>query len=101
MVPGWNGQGSCQACPDEIFVMRPDGSDQTQLTSDVEKGGGVTGAVEPSWSPDGSRIVFKREFANRGNELVVISVRSRRERVLRAPNGNDPVWGSRGIAYVY
>lgn len=101
MVPGWNGRGSCGPCADEILVMRPDGSDQLQLTNDADKGGGVTTAVEPSWSPDGSRIVFTREFADRGNELVVISVRSRRERVFRALNGNDPVWGPRGVAYVY
>ena len=36
----------------EIYVMHPDGSDQTRLTDDG------TSAGFPAWSPDGTRIAF-------------------------------------------
>jgi Tol biopolymer transport system component len=38
----------------ELYVMAPDGSEQTRLTEDES---GVSG---PSWSPDGERLLFAR-----------------------------------------
>jgi TolB protein len=44
----------------EIFVMRPDGSDVTQLTDGML-------ATQPAWSPDGSMIAFARLAAGDRN----------------------------------
>lgn len=41
-------------CNSEIYTMNPDGTGQTRLTTSA-------GAdLEPAWSPDGQKIVFKR-----------------------------------------
>lgn len=40
---------------DDIWVMDSDGSDKHPLTTAAQRGGGT-----PTWSPDGSRIVFVR-----------------------------------------
>jgi Tol biopolymer transport system component len=39
-----------------IYLVRPDGTGLTQLTDNDD--GGATNAFGPSWSPDGTRIVF-------------------------------------------
>lgn len=41
--------------PSNLFTVRPDGSDITQLT---EFGAGETRAVLPTWTPDGAQIIF-------------------------------------------
>ncbi|MFM2071533.1 MAG: hypothetical protein RLZZ623_1796 [Actinomycetota bacterium] len=41
--------------PSNLFTIRPDGSDVTQLT---QFGAGETRAVQPTWTPDGTRIIF-------------------------------------------
>lgn len=48
----------------------------------------------------GSRIVFERDLNGPYNELVLVSVRTRRERMLLRVRGGDPVWGKAGIAYL-
>jgi Tol biopolymer transport system component len=45
----------------ELFTVHPDGSGMTQLTHCVERCGSSNGAAGPSWSPDGSSIVFGRD----------------------------------------
>ncbi len=43
----------------EIFTMRPDGSEKTQLTSlNIQRARISTDPPRPRWSPDGSRIAF-------------------------------------------
>ncbi|HEU5215834.1 MAG TPA: hypothetical protein VFU30_09860 [Gaiellaceae bacterium] len=87
--------------PYDIYVMRTDGTDVTRLTHDAARPRSpVLRAIEPSWSPDGSRLVFTRQFSDRPNDaLAVVSVRSGRERTLHVA-GDHPVWGRQGIAYV-
>lgn len=41
--------------PSDIYIMNPDGSNQVRLTTDAANEG------EPVWSPDGTRIAFRRE----------------------------------------
>lgn len=103
MAPGWNGQGACPSgsCTFEVWVMNADGSDQRRLTSDGEAGGAAPNACcteEPSWSPNGRALVFVREFGSSPPELVVVSARGGKEKLLHA-TGDDPVWGRHGIAY--
>lgn len=106
--PVWSPDGKSIAFADEpggwddpelldIYVMHPDGTDVKRITYDSERPS-VFRADEPSWSPDGSRIVFVRELGN-GPELAVVSVGSRREMTLPA-SGEDPAWGKAGILYV-
>ncbi|MFL5799987.1 MAG: hypothetical protein ACJ77A_18920 [Actinomycetota bacterium] len=45
----------------ELFTVRPDGSGTTQVTHCAENCQDSVGAIEPSWSPDGSSIVFGRD----------------------------------------
>jgi Tol biopolymer transport system component len=41
--------------PSNLYTVRPDGSDVAQLT---DFAAGQTRAVQPSWTPDGDRIIF-------------------------------------------
>jgi Tol biopolymer transport system component len=57
--------------------MRADGTEQNQLT--------VCGGEEPSWSPDGTMIVYTKYLDNGSPEngvLWLIDVRSRTEKQL-------------------
>ena len=77
----------------ELFVMRSDGSNVRQLTrSDGQEG-------SPSWSPDGSRIVFTRAVPN-GNRSAVYTIRAdgtglTRIRAATAAYGG-PAWSPDG-----
>ena len=54
--------------PSEVYVMNADGTNQTRLTHS-EKGD----AIDPRWSPDGSRIAYVRVPEGRdGNGPQVI-----------------------------
>jgi TolB protein len=54
--PSWRGNRITfsSGSPSEIYVMNSDGSNRTKLTNV----GGWSGASEPSFSPDGSKIAF-------------------------------------------
>lgn len=59
----------------EIFVMKADGSDVRQITDNE------VSDHSPSWSPDGSRIVFVRQ-RGRNTDLWIVAVAHRMERRL-------------------
>ena len=54
--PAWSPAGiifsSSRAAPDQLYVVRPDGSGLRRLTT------GPTQNLDPSWSRDGTRFVF-------------------------------------------
>jgi Tol biopolymer transport system component len=60
--PGTNGKIAFKSgTPDEIWTMNADGTDRTQLTTGTGAcDNGETHDEEPTWSPDGTRIVFTR-----------------------------------------
>ncbi len=49
----------------DVFVMKADGSNQTQLTFNDQ-------SFAPSWSPDGSRLAFASTHAN-GSHIYIIT----------------------------
>ncbi|HEX2195880.1 MAG TPA: hypothetical protein VHJ76_03050 [Actinomycetota bacterium] len=78
----------------ELFVMRADGSRVRRLTYN-----GVDD-FDPSWSPDGRRIVFERERGENGYEdLYIVNVRGGRARPWVVSHGideGDPAWSPDG-----
>ncbi len=83
---------------DQIFVMDPDGSDVTQLTS------GRRAALEPAWSSDGTRIAFSGE-AGGGRELFILEPSGRTRQLttlLSRGEAWQPTWSpdDSAIAFV-
>lgn len=91
--------GSVTGGPDRLFTMAPDGS----MVEEV-KGAG-TNAGDPSWSPDGRRLVYSR-VASKDVEVVVMgSDGGKRHVVARAPIDREflvnPSWSPDGNRIVY
>ena len=90
--------GSLQA---HLYSMRADGQDKRPVTA---SGGAYDD--EPSWSPDGSAIVFQRTGGVYNHQLLVVTVATGSERALMAadPDGAQyaPAWSPDGqlIAFV-
>jgi Tol biopolymer transport system component len=74
----------------EIYVMRPDGSGQTRLTT--------RGGRYPSWSPDGSKIAFTSGRDGNSEIYVMNADGSGQTRLTERPNATDllPVWSPDG-----
>ena len=77
--------------PTHLALIRPDGSDVTMLTSG-ERHDGL-----PSWSPDGTRLVFRTVTGSRTG-LSIIDID--RGAITPLPTGSDydtfPAWSPRG-----
>jgi len=80
--PGANGRiafDSFRAGPENIFTMRSDGSDVTQLTS-VPSG---QGAAVPAWSPDGKDIAFQQGATDGStSELILMNADGSNQHVV-------------------
>lgn len=78
--------------PGQIALMKPDGSDFRLIVDDSLNNG------FPSWSPDGTRLVFKR-----GHQLVTMSLADRR--IVPLTDGkyydNFPQWSPNGDAILF
>ena len=82
----------------EIWVMRADGSGQTQITDNT------TYELEPAWSPSGRRIVFVRDPVrpapddNEDQELWVMRADGSGDRQItdNTVDDNEPAWSPDG-----
>jgi Tol biopolymer transport system component len=76
----------------DLYTIRPDGSDPMQLTDDA--------AVEhePSWSPDGSRIVFASGETDPSQDVYLMNAEGSDVRKLTGWAGLDflPIWSPDG-----
>src|SRR5687768_9754261 len=71
-----------------IWVMDPDGTGKTQLTS----GELVDGAAD--WSPDGTRIVFARNVPGPGYGIFIMDADGSNQHSIMSPvfNSPEPSW---------
>ena len=83
----------------EIYVMAADGSGQTNLTNDPDND------VEPSWSPDGTRIAFA---SNRSPQIfsnhyiyIMNADGTNAVRLEASEGGREPDWSPDGQSIVF
>ena len=80
--------------PAQIMIMRPDGSDAHAVTK------GPANAGFPSWSPDGTEIVYRFWTDNeQGEGLRIVDVATGESRVLTTEYDTLPSWSPRGGRY--
>ncbi len=81
-----------------LYVMNADGSNVTRLTEDNLN----NFDEQASWSPDGSKIVFRRAYYNRlrVSDIIVINANGSNPQTLSINNGTtdnqDPSWSPDG-----
>ncbi|MEJ5198454.1 MAG: hypothetical protein WHX53_05995, partial [Anaerolineae bacterium] len=93
--PAWSPVGdriafvSNEAGNDEIYTIRPDGSDLRRLTVNTWEWD-----KHPSWSPDGAQIVFWSNRETGRRQLWIMDADGRNQRMLwpSAYNDWDPIW---------
>lgn len=83
----------------DIYTIRPDGTDLQQLTS------GVTDDFEPRWSPDGTRIVFYRNptssFPAPTVQLIDADGNNEHPAFGNTVGDFDPVWNATGTELIF
>jgi Tol biopolymer transport system component len=96
--PAWSADGrklafiSSRATGDrpQVYMMNADGSHQTRLTHDAMHDS------NPSWSPDGTKIVFEGE-----DGIFVLTLRTKALSRLTKDNNAEPAWSPDGATIVF
>ena len=82
--------------PSQIMIMRPDGSDASAVTK------GSANAGFPSWSPDGTQIVYRLWTTNeQGEGLRIVDVATGESRVLTTEYDTLPAWSPKGDVIMF
>ncbi|MFC1729421.1 hypothetical protein ACFL6I_03700 [candidate division KSB1 bacterium] len=78
----------------DIYTIKPDGTDKTRLT--------ITGARFPSWSPDGTEIVYiTTENFDYGNISIMNSDGSNQRQITSTGMDSNPSWSPDGAKIVF
>ena len=85
---------SCKGCPVSIRTVDAGGTGQRALTSPTDEFD-----LSPSWSPDGSEILFSRASAISIGELMAVPAAGGDARDLGLV-GSSPAWGPERIAFL-
>ena len=82
----------------ELWLARPDGSDAVRLTDGGLATGDGTGDRTPSFSPDGSRVVFVRRLAATLASVWTVDVATGALAIVATPHGDAgfPRWAPAG-----
>ena len=82
--------------PSQIMIIRPDGSDASAVTR------GSANAGFPSWSPDGTQIVYRLWTNNeQGEGLRIVDVATGESRVLTTEYDTLPAWSPKGNVIMF
>ncbi len=82
--------------PAQIKIVRPDGSDARTVTT------GPGNAGFPSWSPDGTQIVYRLWTDNeQGEGLRIVDVATGESRVLTTQYDTLPAWSPKGDVIMF
>jgi TolB protein len=81
----------------KIYVINVDGSGVRQLSDNDSN----NYDVDPDWSPDGSKIVFERDYQGYDFQATVVIMNADGSNVNSLFPGNDPAWSPDGTKIVY
>jgi Tol biopolymer transport system component len=87
---------SCKGCPGSLAIADASGSNRRILTTPEEPS---YADYSPSWSPDGTQILFTRLSFTQPGELYVVPAGGGAAHDLGVA-GSDSAWGPSRIAYV-
>jgi Tol biopolymer transport system component len=91
----WTGP-SCKGCPRSLAIADAGGSNRRILTAPEEPS---YADYSPSWSPDGTQILFSRLSFTQPGELYVVPAAGGAAHDIGLA-GSDSAWGPSRIAYV-
>jgi len=79
---------------DDVFVIKSDGTNETQLTRTLQDEGNV------QWSADGRHVLFAR-FADDTSRLFAVDLDGKNEREIGSAPGRSPIFSPDGKRLVY
>jgi Tol biopolymer transport system component len=98
IIPAWSPQGDYIAFMSnrtgsyEIFIIKPDGSSISQITNNITKD-----ALDPVWSPDGSKIGFEVEW----QLFIMNNDGSQLENIIPGTISHGLKWSPNGLSILF